>query len=143
MSVMIVFALTTTAFFVLSAVANAYSISGSSASSIEPSPSSAINQNWTNTWNSLSAPFQNFANSLSSINGNSMQNIINPPASMQIPSYVSTGAQNVFQQFDAWLYGIAGFHIATVFTVFLRVIDWVLIFAINIVNWLISLFHIH
>ncbi len=53
---------------------------------------------------------------------------------------VTVSAQNLFTQFDAWLYGIIHFHIALVFNFLFGLVDWILGIAQNAVNWLNSIF---
>ncbi len=49
-------------------------------------------------------------------------------------------AQNLFAQFDAWLYGIIHFHVAIIFNFLFGLIDWILSMARNVVDWLNSIF---
>jgi hypothetical protein len=53
---------------------------------------------------------------------------------------VTVSAQNLFAQFDAWLYGIIHFHISFVINFFFGLVVWILGIAKNIVDWLNSIF---
>ena len=91
-------------------------------------------------WNSIAAPFENFMGNLQSVGGSTMS-LPNIPTPTAVPEVVNIGVQNAFQSFDAWLYGIAGFHIFGIFTVFLNILSWILDFVKHIVDWLLGLFH--
>jgi hypothetical protein len=131
--------------FMARGVANAYSLTGGTPGAPAGSLSSPdFSGNWTNTLNNLSAPFQSFMQSLGSINGGSLNanNLLTPPISVPVPSYVSSGVQNIFGQFDAWLYGVAGFHINGVWQVFIGALTFVLVLLQKIISWLLSLLHV-
>ena len=53
---------------------------------------------------------------------------------------VTSVAQNLFSQFDAWLYGIIHFHIAIVVNFLFGLVDWILNLARDVVDWLNSIF---
>ena len=53
---------------------------------------------------------------------------------------VTATAQNIFAQFDAWLYGIIHFHIAIILNFLFGLVIWILGLAKNIVSWLSSIF---
>jgi hypothetical protein len=55
-------------------------------------------------------------------------------------STISVSAQNIFTQFDSWLYGIVHFHIALVVNFFFGLVDWMLGIARNTAGWLNSIF---
>ncbi len=84
---------------------------------------------------SLFAPFQSFLNSIGSVGSEAT-----PQLNLSAPQtqFLTTGAQNVFQQFDNWLYGIIGFHVSGFFAAILGVILWVLGIAESIVKWLLG-----
>jgi hypothetical protein len=51
-------------------------------------------------------------------------------------SSITVSAQNLFAQFDAWLYGIIHFHIALILNFIVGLVVWVLGIAKNAVDWL-------
>ena len=51
-------------------------------------------------------------------------------------SSITVSAQNLFAQFDAWLYGIIHFHIALILNFIVGLVVWVLNIAKNAVDWL-------
>jgi hypothetical protein len=53
---------------------------------------------------------------------------------------ITVSAQNLFAQFDAWLYGIIHFHIALVANFLFGLVGWILGIAKDIVDWLNSIF---
>ena len=55
-------------------------------------------------------------------------------------SSVSVSAQNLFTQFDAWLYGIIHFHVAFILNFIFGLVIWVIGIAKNAVDWLNSVF---
>jgi hypothetical protein len=55
-------------------------------------------------------------------------------------SSITVPAQNILAQFDAWLYGIAHFHIALFINFVFGLVVWVLGIAKDAVNWLNSIF---
>jgi hypothetical protein len=55
-------------------------------------------------------------------------------------STISVSAQNIFTQFDSWLYGIVHIHIALVVNFFFGLVDWILGIARNGADWLNSIF---
>lgn len=55
-------------------------------------------------------------------------------------SSISVSAQNLFTQFDAWLYSIIHFHVAFILNFIFGLIIWVLNMAKNAVDWLNSIF---
>jgi len=55
-------------------------------------------------------------------------------------STITVSAQNLFAQFDAWLYSIVHFHIALVFNFLFGLVGWILGIAKNIVDWMNSIF---
>jgi hypothetical protein len=67
--------------------------------------------------------------------------VLNLPPGITGPFAGATSvAQNLFGQFDAWLYGIIHFHIAIVFNFFFGLVGWVLSLARDAVDWLNSVF---
>jgi len=66
---------------------------------------------------------------------------LNLPTGIAGPVTSATSvAQNLFSQFDAWLYGIIHFHIAIVFNFLFGLVGWVLSLARDAVDWLNSIF---
>lgn len=118
-----IFAAALIVFFLSSATAGAYAIG-----SPNPSTAGGLNDLWT--------PFQNFVNNINSISTNSFT--MSTPA---VPSSgtLTTEAQNGFQEFDAWLYGIMGFHISGLFVAILTIFSWILGWLQSGVNWLLGL----
>ncbi|MGC9968921.1 MAG: hypothetical protein ABSC29_04320 [Minisyncoccia bacterium] len=129
----ILFILLAVAGFVLivsSDTTEAYSISGAS-----PLP-----QPQQTDFGVFTVPFENFLHSVNSVN--SIGNVA-PQLNLSIPqqgggSFITTGIQNAFQQFDSWLYGIAGFHISGFFTAILSIFSWLLGIVKSIVDWLLG-----
>jgi len=121
--------------FGLSATAYAYSVypAPAPAGSTAPSPSTA-------GFGSLTAPLDNFLQSINNIgatNPSVPENSFTPPTAPN--GMVTTEIENNLQKFDTWLYGIAGFHILTVFVVILNVLSWLLGIVKGGVDWLIGL----
>ena len=115
--------------------AHAYPLPGSgSVSASVPTVASS------DLWSSIAAPFENFAGSLQSV-GNPTANLPSSSTSTPVPENVTTGIRDAFRSFDAWLYGIAGFHILAIVTVFLDILSWILGFVKHIVDWALGLFH--
>jgi len=54
---------------------------------------------------------------------------------------ITVTAQNIFSQFDAWLYGIIHFHVAFILDFIFGIVIWILGIATNIVHWLSSVFN--
>jgi hypothetical protein len=55
-------------------------------------------------------------------------------------SSITVPAQNLFSQFDTWLYGIIHFHIAIIVNFFFGLVGWILGIAKSAVDWLNSTF---
>ncbi len=53
---------------------------------------------------------------------------------------ITTTVQNLFAQFDAWLYSIIHFHIAIILNFLFGLVIWILGLAKDAVNWLNSIF---
>ena len=93
--------------------------------------------------NSLTAPFENFIQSIGSINTKIFQpspNIMNNAVS----NPVTNGLQGVFGQLigqlDGWVYGVAGFRVSDLLTSILTILSW-LLGAVKVgVDWLLALF---
>lgn len=84
---------------------------------------------------SILAPFENFFRSIGSIGNLPLPTpVVNSPSVPQNPA-VAGFIKDLFQKFDAWLYGIAGFHIAGIFTAILDIFSWVLGITKDIVDW--------
>jgi hypothetical protein len=104
----------------------------------------SFNFNWVgNTWNTLSASLRGFINGIgSSFDGNSSMNAIGKTVSnISIGNTNQSTVWGVYQNFDNWLYGVAGFRISGVFNAVLSVATWLLSLAKDIVNWLLSFIH--
>jgi hypothetical protein len=127
--------------FALSNTTFAYAISGGS--SITPTPSipanPTINLNWNDVFNNLSSPFQNFSHSLQSAANTPISDFSFSTSS--IPENISAGAQNLWDRFDAWLFGIIGFHVSSFFGFMLQILEWMLGLVKAAIGWLPSLFH--
>lgn len=54
---------------------------------------------------------------------------------------VTVSAQNLFSQFDAWLYGIIHFHVALIINFIFGLVIWILGLAKQVADWLNSTFH--
>jgi hypothetical protein len=85
--------------------------------------------------NGILAPFENFFNSMNSVSitGQSTTAVTRsaPPNSI-----VTNGVRSGFQRFDAWRYGIAGFHISGIFITSLSMFSWLLGVVKGGVDWL-------
>lgn len=117
-------------------VAHAYPVNGAPPTNTLPFIPSVSNFNFGN----LTAPFQNFIQSIGNIGTQSKINV--PP--VNVPAMPQNGAsanwfQNAFQQFDAWLYGIAGFHISGLFVAILNIFSWLLGIVKGSVDWLLGI----
>ncbi len=118
--------------------ANAYSITtGGATAHPVPQAAGSTNFNFSNGFQSLSTPFEDFVRRIQSVDNTNVN------VGTAVPPVVTATAQNWFQQFDNWLYGIIGFHISTVLDAILNVFAWVLDFAKQIVDWLLSVIHQH
>ncbi len=154
------FAFAVGSMFVTINVAYAYPIAGSTAGTnggtagTTGAPPSAVLPTIpainTFNFNSLIVPFQNFIQSFegsaNSIKTPSIPGSFNMPPSVSIPA-VPQGSftnmiQNWFQQFDAWLYGIAGFHISGLFVAILSILSWLLGIVKGAVDWLLGVLHV-
>ncbi len=102
-----------------------------------------INLNWNDVLNNLSSPFQNFSQSLQSAAKTPIENFnfTVSTGTPGIPENVSAGAQDLWSRFDAWLFGVAGFHIAAVFNFIVHIMVGVLQFAKMSIDWLLALVH--
>jgi len=119
--------------------AHAYAVSGNNSGYTLPQfGSSTFNGGWTDIWNNVSSPFQNFAQSLGSMGSVPSANF-SFPTNITFSQSVPTGFHDAFEAFDAWLYGIVGFHISSVATFILNIANWILTFTKNIVDWLLAL----
>ena len=118
--------------------ANAYPVNGTPPTATLPFIPSINNFNFGN----LTAPFENFIQSIDNIGTQGEINVppVNVP-SMPQNGIVTNWLQSAFQQFDAWLYGIAGFHISGLFVAILNILSWILGIAKNIVDWLLGVIH--
>lgn len=88
----------------------------------------------------LLSPFKNFINSINSVGTTAIR--IGTPAPVVLPPAVQAGAQNAFQRFDAWLFGIVGFHISGFLAAILGIFSWILGVVKSVVDWLLGLlFH--
>jgi hypothetical protein len=109
-------------------------------------PSFNFNFDWVNNiWNTLSTNvLQAFTSSIGSLfNGNNSMNTVGKAV-----SGISIGAGSsqltiggVYQNFDNWLYGVAGFHVSEFFNAVVSIIVWLLNLTRNIINWALSLTH--
>jgi hypothetical protein len=101
----------------------AYSLQGT------PQSQSGLN------FGSLLSPIQNFLNSIGSVGKGAI-----PQLNLSAPQtqFLTTSAQNVFQQFDDWFYGVAGFRISGFLVFILNILLWVLGIAESIVRWLLG-----
>ena len=105
---------------------------------------SSFNLNWIgNAWNALSASFQGLINGIGSFFSGNTSNTIGTTV-----SNVSIGGANsqltlggAYQNFDNWLYGVAGFHVSEFFNAVVSIIVWLLNLTRNIINWALSLTH--
>jgi hypothetical protein len=61
--------------------------------------------------------------------------------SMSSSGFWSTSVQGALQWFDAWLYGIAGFHIIGLLTAILSIFSWLLGIVKGAVDWLLGILH--
>ena len=119
----------TAAFFSFSGRAEAYSINGTSTTAGS-----------TDSYN-LTTPFENFFNSLEyniTSAGNETPVNLNP-AQEPLTHEFETGAHGVLEQFDAWLYGVAGFHILNFFTAILSIFSTILGWLKSGTDWLLRL----
>lgn len=85
----------------------------------------------------LAQPFVNFFQSLGSVGKISVPTSINSAVSQG----VKTQAQGFWDQFDTWLYGVAGFHISGLLTAILSILSWILGIVKSAVDWLLGLIH--
>lgn len=88
--------------------------------------------------NDIFAPFGNFIKNINSVS------ITVPPVGVPpIPqnSTITDDIRNAFQQFDAWLYGIAGFHISGLLTAILNIFSWLLGILKDGIDWLLGVIH--
>lgn len=132
-------------FFIFSYIpAGAYSIYGTSSSA--PSAPAQNAGGTTDGLGNLFAPFQSFINSINSVGTNAVQ-VSAPSTPQSVPqnNAVTVGTenllQNLFQQFDNWLYGIAGFHISGFFLAILNIFSWLLGVVKGAIDWLLGLLH--
>jgi len=92
------------------------------------------------SFSQLTTPFEDFFNSLGSLwtsnAGGTVPSYMAPTSS----AFFTNTAQNAFQSFDNWLYGIAGFHISGLFVAILNIFSWILGILQNSVTWLLSVF---
>jgi hypothetical protein len=108
---------------------------------------SSSNTTGSGGFSGLLSPFTNFFNSVQSIkpsdlNPGSLSAPIGAPTLTGIPNgMVQDTVHNGFYQFDSWLYGIAGFHISTIFIPFLKIFSWILGFLKGIADWLVGALH--
>ncbi len=121
------------------AIARAYALPGGGSMTPDIPAGPSINLNWNDVLNNLSSPFQNFSQSLQSAANTPIGNF--NFSTSGVPESVSAGAQNLWNRFDAWLFGIAGFHIAAVFNFIFQAIGWILGFVKVAIDWLASLVH--
>lgn len=106
----------------------------------------SINLDWIgNVWNALSVSIPKFINSIGSffnenISTNTIGNTVsNIPIGNINNNQLTIGG--AYQNFDTWLYGVAGFHISGFFNAILSVIVWLLNLAKDIITWFLSLVH--
>lgn len=69
------------------------------------------------------SPFENFFQSVGSINTTSLNISIPTGTTMEV---LTEAGQTAWNRFDAWLYGIAGFHISNFFSQLLTIWSWIL-----------------
>ncbi len=111
--------------------AHAYSVNSSVAGQ-----SSLNNPDFTQ----LFTPVQNFFNSIRSVQGTQLVPRLNTTNLIALPPLPTAPGllQGILEQFDAWFYGIAGFHILELFAIILSALSWILRIVQNIVNWLVQ-----
>lgn len=112
--------------------ARAYSISSGSGGGVASGSAGGTSAGF----GSFTAPFENFIHSINNVGS------VNIPAPTQMNlsapsggSWFTTWFKNTFDQFDNWLYGIGGFHIAAFFTAILGIFSWVLGIVKGGVDW--------
>lgn len=132
-----VIAISGVAFFLFSRIpAGAYSLYGTSSAPAQNAGGT------TDGLGNLFAPFQNFINSVNSVGTNAVQvNVPYIPQNNVLTAATESWLQNLFQQFDNWLYGIAGFHISGFFMAILNIFSWLLGIVKSAVDWLLGLLH--
>lgn len=127
--------------FAATSAAYAYPVVGSTGSTPVPTINGF-------NFDSLTVPFQNFVQSIQN-SANSIGNpagSLNAPSVFSVPSMPQNGSftnwiQSGFQQFDAWLYGIAGFHISGLIAAVLHIFSWLLGAVKGAVDWLLNIIH--
>ena len=85
-------------------------------------------------------PFENFIHSLGSVGPNAIWTTGGSPAA-PLGGMFSNIIHNALVQFDAWLFGIAGFHILDLGTAILSILSWLLGLIKGWVDWLLRLIH--
>lgn len=88
----------------------------------------------------LLAPAQDFFQSIGSIDTSIVPHVVgsSQPFNPGNP-LVANWVQGIFQRFDGWLYGIAGFHILGIFTAILAIFSWILGAVKNAIDWLLNI----
>ena len=84
----------------------------------------------------LSAPVLPSGLGLPNLPTYSMPNMLSAGNNLMNGGGVQGAIQNGLQQFDAWLYGIAGFHILSFLSAALGIFSWLLGAAKQLVDWL-------
>lgn len=109
--------------------------------SVTPPITPSIDLNWNDVLNNLSSPFQNFSRSLQSAANTPIENFTFSTSG--ISQSVSSNAQGLLDRFDAWLFNIAGFHIAAIFHFMIGIVEWTLGLLKRAIDWLFSLAHLN
>jgi hypothetical protein len=121
-------------FSLLAVTATAYAYAAPSGSNTQaptlPSVQSAAQWNWAGIWQNVSGYV-----------GTVTKGSVSVPTSLPVPQGVSGWATEQFNSFDAWLYGVAGFHISAFFIFILNILSWILGIAKSIVDGLLSWLH--
>lgn len=123
--------------YFLPGAAHAYALQDGASTSMPSLSSTSFVDSWNSVLDNISPPFGNFVQSLQSVNSQDFS-ISNIPSLPSTSSDVPGAIHNAFEAFDAWLYGILGFHISTFVNDFLGVTAWVLGLAKSVVDWMSS-----
>ncbi len=121
--------------------ARAYSVlpgtgSGNGASATTPVAGGTIGSSLGN----LAAPFENFFRSINNVGS---VNVPTTPTQTNLSAphgsdWITAWFKNEFDQFDNWLYGVAGFHISGFFLAILGIFSWILGLVKSGVDWVLG-----
>jgi len=118
--------------FLSAATAHAYALPGTSPA--EPAPVAVPAFDFGSSFQNLLSPFNNFIQSMRATGDQS----VSLPVSQN--NFGMNAPENIFRQFDDWVYATVGFRPSEALHIFLNIFSWVLGVLKQLVDWLLSLF---